>query len=231
MKSEFQSSANKGYTLVEAVVAILILSGFILTLMFLYRRSTETFKITVWKQERTAQAEIFWSFMRKHLEGATNYLDLAGQAGNANPVIPESPKPFKFHPTPAGAGDGNILAWNISSAKFDYAPPYAHTSQHTSYFLVKKKKRLELRSSAGSKVLAALDDVDDISFTVSSVVRNVNNEDTIVPGVAPAAMGTLFEVSLTIQPPAGYMAADLKIPHNHKFRINVAPHSDSAPSY
>lgn len=72
----------------EALVAIVILSGFILTLMFMYRRSTETFKITVWKQERTAQAEIFWSFMRKHLEEATNFLDLTSEVGKENPVIP-----------------------------------------------------------------------------------------------------------------------------------------------
>lgn len=213
------------------LVSILILSTFVVTLMFLYRRSTETFKITVWKQERTAQAELFWALMRKHLEEATNYLDLASQAGNENPVIPDDPRPFKFHPIPSAAPDGNILAWNVSRAKFDYSPPFAHTSQHVNYFLVRNKKRLELRSSSSAKVMAAVDDVDDIAFTVSSVIKNSSNEDEITAGVDANAIGTMFELSLTLKPPAGYIASDLRIPHNHKFRINVPPHSDSAPAY
>ncbi len=215
----------------ETLVAIMIFSTFVLTMMFLYRRSTETFKITVWKQERTAQAEIFWAFLRKHLEEASNFLDLAGQAGNANPVIPENPRPFKFHPTPASAGDGNIAAWNVSNTKFDFAPPYAHSSQHTNYFLVKNKRRIELSSSSSARPLAVIDDVEEIAFTVSSVIKNATNEDTIVAGIDPNAIGTMFEVALTLKPPAGYLAGEVKIPQNHKFRVNVAPHSDSAPTY
>ncbi len=199
--------------------------------MFLYRRSAETFKITVWKQERTAQAEIFWSHMRKHLEEATNYLDLASQAGNSNPVIPDDPRPFKFHPTPSTAADGNILAWNVSTTSFEFSPPYAHTSLHVCYFLVKNKKRLELRSSATAKAIAVIDDVESIAFTVSSVIRNSDNEDTIEAGINAGAIGTMFELSLTLAPPKGYIGSELKIPQNHKFRINVAPHPDSAPSY
>lgn len=232
MKSEYQTKTLPyGFTIIEVVVSILILSVFLTTLMFLYSRSTDTFKITVWKQERTAQAQLFWTFMRKHLEEATNYLDISGQAGIPNPVIPEMPRPFKFHPTPDTAPDGNILAWNVSKVKFDFAPPFAHNSKHTNYFLVKKDKKLMLNSSDSAKTIASLDDVDTIAFTISSITKNATNEDQIVPNVAPAAIGTLFEVSLTLSPPDGYMAADLKIPQNHKFRINVAPNSDSAPSY
>lgn len=209
----------------------MILAIFIGTLMFLYSRSTDTFKITVWKQERTAQAEIFWTFMRKHLEEATNYLDLSSQAGIPNPTIPETPRPFKFHSNPATAGDGNLLAWNVSKAEFDFSPPYAHNSEHIFYFLVKKGKKLMLQGSNSAKVIAALDDVETVSFTVSSIVRNATNEDSIVPGTNPGAVGTLLELSLTLAPPPGYMSGDLKIPQNHKFRINVPPHEDSAPSY
>ena len=210
----------------------MIFSGFIITMMFLYRRSTDSFKITVWKQERTAQAEIFWAFMRKHLEEATNYLDLAAQAGIPNPVIPEDPRPFKFHPTPSAAADGNIAAWNVSTTRFDFSTSsYAHTSLHTNYFLVKNKKRLELKSSAAAKPLAALDDVEEIAFTISSIVKNATNEDTIIAGIDANAIGTLVELALTLKPPADYLAGDIKIPQNHKFRVNVAPHSDSAPSY
>ncbi|HNS08473.1 MAG TPA: hypothetical protein PKN29_02175 [Candidatus Ozemobacteraceae bacterium] len=231
MKFAYQIKHKAAYTMVEALVAIVILSGFVLTMMFLYRRSTETFKITVWKQERTAQAEIFWSFMRKHIEEATNFLDLTSEVGKENPVIPFVPRPFKFHPTPGSAADGNILAWNVSNTKFDFSSTHAHSSQHTNFFLVKRKKRIELVSSASTKPLAALDDVEDIAFTVSSIVKDANKEEIITPGADPNAVGTMFEISLTLKPPQSYMASDIKIPHNHKFRVNVPPHSDSAPSY
>lgn len=217
--------------MIELLVSILILSTFIMVLMFLYRRSNATFKITVWKQERTAQAEIFWTFMRKHLEGATNFLDLTTQVGNSNPVIPDDPRPFKYHPNPGSAANGNILAWNVSTPKFDYSPPYSHASQHINYFLVKQQRRLALVSSAAAKPLAIIDDVEDIAFKVSSVIRNANNEDTIIGAADPDAIGTMFEMSMTLKPPTGYLASEIRIPHNHKFRINVAPHSDSAPSY
>lgn len=231
MKFAYQTKHRAGYTMAETLVAIVILSGFVLTLMFMYRRSTETFKITVWKQERTAQAEIFWAFMRKHLEEATNFLDLTSEVGKENPVIPFVPRPFKFHPTPGSAADGNILAWNVSNTKFAFSPPYAHSSQHTNFFLVKRKKRIELVSSASAKPIAALDDVEDIAFTVSSILKDANKEERVVPVADPNAVGTMFEISLTIKPPQGYMASDIKIPHNHKFRINVPSHPDSAPSY
>jgi len=231
LKSESRNSSRQGFTIAETLVAIMIFSGFIFTMMSLYRRSTDSFKITVWKQERTAQSEIFWAFMRKHLEEATNYLDLAGQAGQANPVIPEDPRPFKFHPNPSAAADGNIAAWNVSTTKFDFSSSHAHASQHTNYFLVKNKKRLELKSSATAKPIAALDDVEEISFTISSIVKNATNEDSIIAGIDPNAIGTLVELALTLKPPADYLASDIKMPQNHKFRVNVAPHSDSAPAY
>lgn len=199
--------------------------------MFLYKRSTETFKITLWKQERTAQAEIFWSFMRKHLEEATNYLDLALEAGNASPIVPEEPRPVKIHPNPSSAPDGNILAWNVSTTKFDFSPPFSHSSDHNVFSLAKKGKKLELRSSKTQKPVATLDDIDAISFIVSSVTKNTSNEESIVTGIDPDAIGTMLEISLTLSPPEGYIAADLKIPYNHKFRINVPPHPDTAPTY
>lgn len=231
MKSRYQNSARRGFTLIEAAIAAIILSSFALTLMFLYKRSTETFKITLWKQERTAQAEIFWSFMRKHLEEATNHLDLDSQSGDSNPTVPEEPRPIKIHPTPGSAPDGNILAWNVSTTKFDFSPPFAHTSEHNIFSLAKAGKRLELRSSSSPRPLAKIEDIEDISFTVSSIIKNTANEESIEAGFSADAIGTLLEISLTLSPPEGYIAAELKIPYNHKFRVNVSPHSDTAPTY
>ena len=196
----------------------------------MYRRSTETFKITVWKQERTAQAEIFWAFMRKHLEEATNFLDLTSEVGKDNPVIPFIPRPFKFHrhqtaPPMAIFSPGTF---QTQSSPF---PAIRTLKPAHQFFLVKRKKRIELVSSASAKPLAAIDDVEDIAFTISSILKDGNKEEITNPGADPNAVGTMFEISLTIKPPQGYIASEIKIPHNHKFRVNVPPHSDSAPSY
>lgn len=222
---------NRGFTIIEVVVSILILSSFIGTLMYLYSRSTESFKLTVWKQERTAQASMFWTFMRKHLEEATNNLDITSQVGNANPVFPENPCPLKFHPNPNSVAKGNILAWNVSRVEFADAPPYAHSSVNVTFYLEKAGRRLLLKSSDSLKNIATLDDVEDIKFNLSSVIRTANNEDQIKPGIDVDAVGAFIELSLTLSPPRGNLATDMKIPQNHKFRLNVGLYSDANPSY
>lgn len=218
-----------GFTLIEVVISILVMSLFIGVIMYLYSRSSETFKITLWKQERTAQANLFWSHMRKHLEEATN--EISPATGSPNPVLTVNPCPLKFHPDPNSVADGgNLLAWNVTKTNFDFAPPFAHTSSSQKFYLSKEKHKLLLRSNG--QTISSLDDVSRVEMIVVSVIKNpINNTEEIVPALDPNAVGTLVEFSVTLAPPVGYMASDLRIPQNHKFRLNVAPHSDSSPSY
>ncbi|EKD81405.1 MAG: hypothetical protein ACD_39C01825G0002 [uncultured bacterium] len=224
MKLKLQN--NRAFTIIEIIVAIVVMSILITGVMYLYSRSSESFKITAWKQERTAQADLFWVHVRKALEEATNKLEFA--PGMLNPTLTEEPRPLKFHPAPAGAPDGNILAWNVSKTTFDMAASN-HTSVHSTFALTKEKRRVNLVGGDGRPVF--LDDVVRIEFIVSSVTKTPNNAEQIVAGVSPGAVGTMLEISLTLAPPAGYIAGDLKVPMNHKFRLNVAPFSDSAPTY
>jgi len=201
------------------------MAGFITAVMYLYSRSSDSFKITAWKQERTAQADVFWAYTRKALEEATNKLDFV--PGMLNPTLTEEPRPLKFHPDPTVAPDGNIIAWHVSKTTIDMMTSN-HTTVHSVFSLAKEKRRIIL--VGGAKPIF-LDDVVRIEFVVSSVTRTPNNAEEIVAGIAPGAVGTMLEISLTLAPPAGYIAGDLRIPMNHKFRLNVAPFSDSAPTY
>jgi type II secretory pathway pseudopilin PulG len=217
---------KQAFTIVEIIVSIVILSLFILVVMFLYRRSSESFKITAWKQERAAQADLFWAQARKSLEEATNRLWF--EPFHDNPILKEEPRPLKFHPTPGSAPDGNILAWNVSKTTYDMASDN-HTSEHRNYALAKHGRRLVLTGSGGRP--AQLDDVVSLDFIVSSVIKSANNAEEIQAGIDPAAVGTLLEISIVMAPPEGYIASDLRVPMSHKFRLNVAPFPDSAPTY
>ncbi len=219
---------KKAFTIIEILVSIVVMSIFIIGVMYLYSRSSDSFKITAWKQERTAQADIFWANARKALEEATN--DLRFEAGAAmNPTLKEELKPIKIHPDPGGAPDGNILAWNVSKTTFDMATA-KHSSIHSVYALTKQGRRLNL--VGGDRRPGVLDDVVDIKFTVSSVMKTANNDEEIKEKIIDsAAIGTLLEIAITLAPPPNFIAGDLRVPMNHKFRLNVAPFSDSAPTY
>lgn len=232
MKSELCATKNKsGITLTELVIAAAVMSSLSLVLFAMYSRGTDTFKITAWKQERTAQSEIFWAGMRKHLEEASNLYDMSlpDAAGSPNPVIPEVARPIQIHPDPSSVADGNILVWNSSQLNFQFAPPFAHTSTNQTFFLRKNGRRLTLiMDQAGQRrTITRLDDVVDITFVVESVVKNLNNEEEIVNGFVADASGTMLAVSIILAPPQGYVAEQLRVPQNHKFRLNVAPINDA----
>ena len=204
----------------------MVFSGFILAVMFLYRRSSDTFKITAWKQERAAQADLFWAQARKALEEATDRLEFT--PGVSNPPLLRELRPIKVHPSPGSAPDGNILAWNVSKTTYDMAGSN-HTSTHNIFSMAKQKRRLVINGGSGRAPV--LDDVVAVEFIVSSVTKNAQNVEEITAGINSAAVGTLLEIAVTLAPPEGYIAVDLKVPMSHKFRLNVAPFSYSAPTY
>ncbi|EKE22395.1 MAG: hypothetical protein ACD_6C00847G0002 [uncultured bacterium] len=120
------------------------------------------------------------------------------------------------------------MAWNVSKTTFDL-PTSNHTSVHNIFALVKDGRRLSLVGGGGRSVF--IDDVVRIEFKVSSVIKSLNNAEDTIDGANPAAIGTLLEISLILAPPDGFIAGDLRVPMNHKFRLNVAPFVDSAPTY
>lgn len=225
-KLSLLNKKKNGFTIVEVIIAILVFSMFAGILMYLYNRSSDSFKITSWKQQRTKQSEIFWAFLRKHLEEATNELQVEQFAHN--PDISMDPKSLKFHPNPTGA-NGNILVWNCSKVDFKFAPSPNHTVEHKIFSLVRTERKVELKD--GAKKIAELDDVESVSLKVTSIKKLPDNQEVLVNGPDANAVGAVVEISFVLTPPKGYMAQNLKIVQNHKFRINVAAISDTAPSY
>ncbi len=202
----------------------MILAIFIGVLMYMYSRSSDSFKITLWKQQRTAQSEIFWTFMRKHLEEATHELKI--DPSGDNPNIDIIPKHLKFHPDPASA-TGIILAWNCSKVKF--MPSSYHSVSHSTLMLQKSGSLIELKLDG--KTVAKLNDVDNIDFKITSVHTNAKNEQFLNIGADTDAVGSIIEISLVLSPPAGYLAESQRIVQNHKFRLNVGAAPDSSPAY
>jgi hypothetical protein len=202
----------------------MILAVFVTVLMYMYSRSSDSFKITLWKQQRTAQSEMFWTFMRKHLEEATH--DLQVEAFVENPNVTISPKHLKFHPTPGNA-TGTILAWNCSKVKFE--PSLNHSVSHSTVLLNKTGPLLEL--VVDGKTVAKLNDVDNIDFKITSVHTDAANEEFLNIGADPDAVGSIIEISLVLSPPDGYLAESQRIVQNHKFRLNVGAVPDSSPAY
>lgn len=235
MKSKLCAINNRsGITIIELVVAAAVMSVVSLVLFTMYSRSTNAFKITSWKQERTAQSEIFWAGMRKHLEEASNLYDMTQlhAAGSANPIIPEVARPLQVHPDPTNVSEGNILIWNSSQLDFQFIEPFAHTSTNRTFILRKNGRRLALLMDQDNqkRTITRLDDVIDITFVVESVVKNTNNEEEIVNDIVPDASGTMLSISIILAPPQGYIAEQLRVPQNHKFRLNVAPSLDASMS-
>lgn len=225
---------KNGFTLVEISISVLVLSLLLGIIIFLYQRSNAAFSITVWKQERTAQAERFWTHFRKHAEEATDELVIPdSEMGKPHPKIEKvSNRPILINPMPNVAEKSNLLAWNVSQLKFDFSATMAHSQETSQYYLEKNKKRVALFCKGKEKPIAEIDDVIEISFSMKSLVKADNvSYETEVDGIAPNAIGTLLEISMILAPPKTGLAKDLRIPYNHKFKLNVAAEESTSPMY
>ena len=219
---------KKGFTVVEVMISTLVLSILIGGIMFLFQRSNSAFSITLWKQERTKQAEIFWTHLRKHLEEASDLLEIPNdQLGKPHPEVKKkASKPILVHSSPNTVDNDKILGWNVSHLEFDFESGISHKSQSVSYFLVKDGRKISLTSGRGDKPIAVIDDIQEINFVAKPLVKveersytSLSNSDTVSPD---DMVGTLLEISLIMTPPEHYVGEGNRIPHNHKFKLNVA---------
>ncbi|MBR4329604.1 MAG: type II secretion system protein [Candidatus Riflebacteria bacterium] len=219
---------KKGFTVVEVMISTLVLSILIGGIMFLFQRSNSAFSITLWKQERTKQAEVFWTHFRKYIEEASDLLEIPDdQLGKPHPEVKKKEaKPILVHSSPNLESKGKILGWNVSHLEFDFSNTGAHSSKSECYFLVKDGRKISLTGSRSSKPIAVLDDIQDINFVAKPLVKleersytSLGNSDNLLPD---DMVGTLLEISLTMTPPEHYVGEGNRIPHNHKFKLNVA---------
>ena len=218
---------KKGFTVVEVIISTLVLSILVTGIMFLFQRSNSAFSITLWKQERTKQAEIFWTHFRKCIEEASDYLEIPDdQMGKPHPEVKKrESKPILVHSSPNTADNEKILGWNVSHLDFYFSGTGAHSSNSEYFFLVKEGRKIKL-VNGDKKTIAALDDIKEINFVAKPLVKveersytSLSDSDSISPD---DMVGTLLEISLTMTPPEHSIGEGNRIPHNHKFKLNVA---------
>jgi prepilin-type N-terminal cleavage/methylation domain-containing protein len=218
---------KKGFTVIEVIISTLVLSILVTGIMFLFQRSNSAFSITLWKQERTKQAEIFWTHFRKCIEEASDYLEIPDdQMGKPHPEVKKKEsKPILVHTSPNTVDNGKILSWNVSHLDFDFSATGAHSSNSESFSLVKEGRKIKL-VNGDKKTIATLDDIKEINFVAKPLVKveersytSLSDNDSVSPD---DMVGTLLEISLTMTPPEHSIGDGNRIPHNHKFKLNVA---------
>ncbi len=227
---------RKGFSLVEILISIMVLSIIIVGIMYLFGRSNAAFSISLWKQERTVQAERFWTQFRKYIEEASDLLDIPDdEISNPHPSLKNvASKPLLLHTNPnENEGRHIILAWNVSTLNFDFSDAIpSHSSSSCYYYLYKEGKKITLVSSKGKKVIAQLDDVKSIQFSTKKIAYQADNNRSYAGlGSTGDVVGTLLEISITLSPPDTYVGKGSEIPQNHKFKLNVDSHETPDPIY
>jgi len=223
------NKASSGFTLVELIISILIFSSFLGVLMLLFGKSSDSFKITSWKQQKTAQAQIFWTVLKKNIEEATDILTV--QTGVDNPQIATSPRPLLVNTNASTCIIGNILAWGNTNVSFDYTSGNFYHGTSTNFFLLKKNKN-RLYLEQGGKKLTEVTDVDTVKIKITSVIIDSSTkEEHLQEGEVNSAVAAIIGISITLRPPKGYMSQSLKLVQNHKFRINIKAKSVANPNY
>lgn len=230
---------RRAFTLVEIAISALVLALLLGGCIFIYQRSNSAFSITLWKQERTAQAERFWTHFRKHIEEASDLLVIPDdEMGNAHPRLQkQKDMPILIHSYPGSIGENskaNLLAWNVSTLDINFETK-THSSKSETFCLEKDGRRVFLKGEK-DKVIAELYDVVSVAFEVKPIVKTSDSPYESIGGSgAPVddatVVGTLLEISITMAPPKLAIAEKTKIPQNHKFRLNVNSKTSDNPEY
>jgi len=192
----------------------------------MFKKSTDSFKITSWKQQKTSQSQRFWSILKKHIEEATDLLSIT--PGDAESPVGKTERPIMVNSNAPACAIGNILTWNVSQLTFDYSASHNHSSSDTTFTLSKNKEKLFLLQNG--KKLSQITDVDKISIKITSVViSGTTKEESLQDEIDSNAVASIIEIAITLKPPDGYMAKDLRVVQNHKFRVNVKANSVTNP--
>lgn len=227
---------RKGFTVIEIVVATLVLSILFGGIMMLFKRSNAAFSITLWKQERTMQAERFWTNFRTYIEEASDLFEIPDtEIAKPHPRLKKTASmPLLLKQNPNEPEEKHkILAWNVSNLNFDFSLTGASSNSSNSsvYYLYKEGKKIYL-TDKNDKIISQLDDVKKISFVTKPITyMDGERSYTTLDSTTGEVVGTLLEIAITLTPPANYIGEGNEIPQNHKFKLNVASAESSNPDY
>ncbi|HNV70852.1 MAG TPA: hypothetical protein PKO06_14215 [Candidatus Ozemobacteraceae bacterium] len=217
------------FTVIEMIVVALVLSVFVITLMYLYQWITYSYRSTSWKQERTRETEEFWNLLRKNLEEASNIheedsvtLDLS---------IASCPLHFRTLPSiPAdGSLDGDLMAWvrarmNPATRTSEYKLACRLWVQKRQVFLsIKSLSMGPVPTSETIPARAFLNDVSGFIVQATPIRQDPSLGDYADTGGTGVGLiiGTQIEVSILFEPAANTGLGTLRLAQNHKFRVPV----------
>lgn len=216
-------------TLVEMVVATLVMAVFVLSVAYLYQWMSHSFRSTSWKQDRTRESEEFWNFLRRNLEEAANIHQ--EDSGTGDMAI--DPRPLHARTLPVipedGSADGDLMAWvrarmNPATRTNEYALGCQVRVQKRQVFL--KIKTLGMGPIPPGETIpdrALLNDVSGFIIQLTPIRQDPNTgdyADTGGTGVG-AIVGTQVEISVLFEPGASSGMSHLRLVQNHKFRLAV----------
>ncbi|MFZ2955491.1 MAG: hypothetical protein WA705_01145 [Candidatus Ozemobacteraceae bacterium] len=224
MKSDFPviKTRASGFTLVEMAVGAFVLGLLVLVSTMLFRQSVTSFRMTSWKQERLQEVQLFWNYLRKNLEEASDAIDIGGD-------VNISPRPLLHRsvPSTAGALDGPVLRWMRSRMGASGIPEYRVECQ---VLLKSRSISLQISPSPGFTPPAEeliplpkrlLTDVTGFVIQTTAIRLDPVRGEYLGSGGAPI-VGSLVEISIRFSPsPDSGLPNQLEITQNHKFKLTV----------
>ena len=227
----------RGFTLIEALVAITIFAFFSQGIYLMYSQSMISYQTTAWKQDVAGQCEVFWNLLRKNLEEASNRItDI-----QTDTTITSTPADLIFRnvqKTDAGLKNGNLLSW--VKCRHTLAGGLLH-SMGCLLSLQDRNIKMEVKPLGTSSAPAGeivnrivLKDVD--SFLIKPIpiwLLESDGEEYLSDAAKPNStrIGSLLEISITFTPPLNSPIKGLSITQNNKIRINVGTQSSADPNF
>ncbi|HNW35249.1 MAG TPA: hypothetical protein PKM25_09985 [Candidatus Ozemobacteraceae bacterium] len=231
MARNWNVGCRSAMTLVEILIAALLLSGFLGTIIYIQRFTMNSYRITSWKQEKTRQIETFWNQFRKPIEEVSDALSRNPPAGSDWEVI-RTPRPLRYRSRSAG-NEGVVMVWRAdhltSSGDLEYSREYK---------LELKSRRLEMTGVqfGTDQTRLLVEGVDEVRVRSTSIRQAQNPavpderfEEYLDPsgaGSADPIVGSVVELSITVSPDRGSGIPNQRIVQNAKFKIPVESRED-----
>lgn len=213
----------RGFTLIELSIAAFIFGLLMAGIMLVYRYSMDSYRITTWKQERLHEAELFWNFLRKNLEEASDKIDIGAD-------LTVDRRPLLYRPLTVPGSNGPVLRWMRSRIGSSGVPEYRIESQvvyaNAKVFVqaLPTPSNVAPPEELTPKPKDMLSDVRSFSVSVIPIKQDpVRGEYLDSSGSGPhLVVGSLVEISIRFAPPPNSgMPSTIEVTQNHKFKLAV----------
>jgi hypothetical protein len=210
--TDFRVKRGAGFTIVELLVSILVFAIFITGVIYVYRHSSDSYRASSWKQERTLEVEMFWNALRKPLEEATNKLDRVGAPPNW--MVQTTPRPLKLKTS--ATGNAPILAWEVDHLD--------NMGMNTNLKYQVDLSNRELVLSGGDLGKPAIvRDVAQVEVRSTQIRQKplTFEEYLDMSGTGDPVVGSVVEISFVLEPPPGFPIPGIRLNQSHKFKLQV----------